>query len=152
MLGEDLLNKLFTVVTLGGGVWAIAVGLRRLILRSSERDWTPVTGRIRSSGFEESGTGVSKAYSIAVEYEYEYRGVQYRGDRVTPMRYWPALRSTAESLVRRYPAGQEVIVFVNPRNPVKAVLEPGRPAYAALCYVLCGAFVAALAYFVLISR
>ena len=51
---------------------------------------------------------------------------------------WSSVRSTADSYARKYPRGRDVTVFVNPQNPGKSVLEPGRQVIAATCYVLLG--------------
>lgn len=146
MNGTDYLDLLFLAIVGGPALWAIGIGLRRLVLRNPELDWAQVPGRIRISGVDVEDLGDGNAYSLVVEYEYEYRGVRYLGDRIAPIGHWGAFRFSAETSARRYPVGREVTVYVNQRNPGQAVLEPARQPYQALCYCLVGGGALTLAY------
>lgn len=145
MAEADFARTLITIVLAGGGLWAAGVGLRRLLLRNPELDWAPVAGKIRISGVEERRDGDGdKHYSHTLEYAYEFHGARFLGSRIAPMDYSLSFRFSAEERARRYPPGREVTVYVNPLNPGRAVLEPGRQTFVATCHVLIG--VAALVF------
>jgi len=81
----------------------------------------------------------------AIEYSYEVDGVAYRGNRVTKspllLKNWPG---PAERLVARYPVGVTISVFVDPKDPHRAYLQPRGYRGAAFVVIGLGALVIAL--------
>lgn len=64
-------------------------------------------------------------YGPAVRYEYRHKGREFVGEIVQSYYITTSSYRTAERAASRYPKGKAVKVFVNPRNPYSAVLEPG---------------------------
>lgn len=56
-----------------------------------------------------------------LDYRYAVDGVEYRGSRVA---FGPVLGQGAHDLVARYPIGETVMVYYDPRRPQRAVLQP----------------------------
>ena len=92
----------------------------------SSKTWTPASGRITRSGVQEhrskqKGTG----YLAVISYDYTVGRRRYSATRVRFGDFGGAFSSDGRRVVERYPAGSAVTVFVSPRNPRAAVLEPG---------------------------
>jgi hypothetical protein len=84
--------------------------------------WPSVRGTVLSSRVElrESGEGGVMEHP-AVVYSYEVKGETYKGERIAP---GPSLSgSGAKQVVARYPAGNQVNVYYNPKDPSDSVLE-----------------------------
>jgi len=81
----------------------------------------------------------------AIEYSYDFDGVAYRGNRVAKgplfLTNWPG---PAERLVSRYPVGATISVFVDPKDPHRAYLQPRGYKGAVFVAILLGAIVIAL--------
>jgi hypothetical protein len=65
-------------------------------------------------------------YYPKIRYQYEVDGKIYTGDRIS----FSAVeggekKSESQAVVNRYPSGQRVIVYYDPKHPNKAVLERG---------------------------
>jgi hypothetical protein len=71
---------------------------------------------------------------------YEHRGPKFVGDRIAPLNlgFSGPSRWGPESVTRRYPRGRRVTIYVNPREPGSAVLEPGRQVFESVFLVLIG--------------
>ncbi len=63
-------------------------------------------------------------YTPEVEYKYRIDGIPYTCERVFFGQYSDD-RSFAEDMLKRYPAGKQVLVYYDPEDPENAVLEPG---------------------------
>jgi hypothetical protein len=74
-----------------------------------------------------SGHGrAAPSYGIDLRYRYEVLGRSYFGDRASFGRLsFGGGEGTAESLVRKYPAGSAVDVHYDPARPTKSVLQVG---------------------------
>jgi hypothetical protein len=62
-------------------------------------------------------------YRPVVEYAYQVRGRDYRGNQIKLNVAVSGGQSYAERVVKRYPQGGEVAVHYNPARPSSAVLE-----------------------------
>jgi hypothetical protein len=143
---QTIFETLVALVFCGAGLWFLIQGLARLLLPLRERAWTSVEGKITESGVNEDSEGDGTTYSAHVQYQFHYRGINYINDRIAPLQFWSSMRWTAESYARKYPRGREVTVYVNPRNPGEAVLEPGRQVIAASCCALLGVVFCTIAW------
>jgi len=86
--------------------------------------WPVRPGRVESSRLfvDDSGDGIS--YIPQVNYLYQVEGRWYKGHRVRWMHNFTQ-RERAQSMVDQHPAGADVKVFVNPKQPEDVVLCPG---------------------------
>ena len=108
----------------------LAFGLWRLWLEIRPKYWDQATGRIISSYLDKQSQTVrggisSFAYIPVVEFEYSYDGQTLRSKRWRAGNYVHGQQLKALSVIRHYPVGATVIVFVNPNNHEKAFLEYG---------------------------
>ena len=94
-------------------------GLRKLLRLHPERHWVSVPGVIRES----NETGERRSQPL-IRYTYEYQGRRHSGEAVSAIRERYLGRKGAVEAARKYPVGQDVAVFVNPKDPSQAVLEP----------------------------
>lgn len=121
------------------GVIAIAAFVALIVVASKFRasaDWREVQGRVISSEVRSiartPGTGAESTDRRPVEfeadivYEYHFEGQRHEGRRI-----YPAMSSVfsdsqlAQELVDRFPAGEEVSVYVDPDRPSQAALIKG---------------------------
>lgn len=94
--------------------------------------WLPVQARILSSRVRKETTSPSDPDDIVrityyypeVTYEYDVAGVTYTSNKILFLRVNYS-RADAEATAARYPAGGQATAWVDPRNPRRAVLEPG---------------------------
>ncbi len=105
--------------TFGWGVWQAYQGLDSLA-------WTQVEGRVQSSEVKSSRDSDGTTYRSKITYTYEWGNEKKSGDQVrTSGSIGTSGGGLARDEVARYPAGKPVKVFVNPKQPKTAVLEPG---------------------------
>lgn len=81
------------------------------------------------------------AWKAHVEYRYEVDGKQYTSSRISFSDYGSSIKSSHEERAGRYPAGKEVRVFYDPKDPRKAVLEIGAPVVDYLTIAFGAVFV-----------
>jgi len=127
-----LLVRILGLFLLFGGLTSLLVGWRARKLAEESPFWPSVSGRVLESAVRKEtstssvGSRVSTvtSYFPEIEYEYDYQGRHYHSSRVLVARVnFP--ESEARAAVDRCPVGSEVMVFVNPRRPRIAILEPG---------------------------
>jgi hypothetical protein len=65
-------------------------------------------------------------YYPKIRYQYEVGGKSYTADRMSfSGGEGGEKKSESQAVVNRYPSGQKVIVYYDPKHPEKAVLERG---------------------------
>lgn len=145
--------KLFVVVTLALifgliGIYFVGQGFLRLIRSNPELDWLAVPGQIIESRVHQGYRGTKSAF---IRYAYQHQGVTYESRQIAPLEFWSSA-STADTYVEMYPTDQNLMVYVNQRDPEKAVLEPKNQPIAAVASILFGialGLTAVMAYFML---
>ncbi len=90
------------------------------------RRWTRVRGTVTGSFIAEGKTvdGPS-SYAPEIQYTYEFEGRKFFGERISVIGTSAQHRGHAREVLARYPVGASVDVYVDPRKPSRAVLEPG---------------------------
>ncbi len=109
----------------GMGLLMIAVALWSAWMNRRAADWPAVPGVIVRS---ELLTPTDAEATVRIEYEYRAGGELQRGSMLSYAGRSPA-ESDKAAQVATYPVGREVMVYVDPANPGRAVLE--RPASRA---------------------
>ncbi|MET0554425.1 MAG: DUF3592 domain-containing protein [Vicinamibacteria bacterium] len=131
------------------GLFFVGRGLPGLLQSLRALGWRRTDGQILGAGTPGytaragGGHGRTRMVRGAVLYRYTHEGREYVGDRLsfgTPIGLNPALASLAGAA--RYEAGQAVTVFVDPKDPSRAVLR--RSAPSSLVFALMGAGLLAL--------
>lgn len=134
------------------GLFFLARGLPGLFQALAALGWRRTDGQILGAGTlgytaaAGGGHGRTRMVRGAVSYRYRYEGHEYLGSRMsfgTPIGLNPALASLSGA--SRYEAGQAVTVFVDPKDPSRAVLR--RSAPSSLVFALMGAGFLALGIF-----
>lgn len=92
--------------------------------------WRKVRGRVREARacevqFADPDDASETMFEPLVLYDYSLDGRDYIGTRVglSPPQLYPSSRQAADR-IRRYRAGYEVVVYVDPANPNHALLDP----------------------------
>ena len=114
--GWGLLLSCFATMMTAEQVAALDRGLR-------SRGWPTVHGRVVDETVLTMRWQFGWAHSPAVRYEYEVGGEVHRAHTVSYR--GPIFRRAAQRTLDRYRPGQRVTVYYDPRNPARAVLEPG---------------------------
>ena len=101
--------------------WLWQAGERAMITRH----WVPVEATVLASGIKESqfSPNDSVKWQADVEYRYRFAGGVYHGRKVRRIEGPSPHRAKVEEVAAAYPAGREVVCFVNPARPEEAVLE-----------------------------
>jgi hypothetical protein len=92
----------------------------RRVLR--QENWRKVQGTVVDGQVVSTGDGM---YAACVAYKYTIDGISLTGNVVKSGAVEYNWRGPAKRVLRRYPTGAEVTVFVDPSNVGNAVLEPG---------------------------
>jgi hypothetical protein len=104
--------------------WATSVGWKSF----QANEWPTVSGTILSSAVRVDRVRGGSAYTPTVSYWYEFAGHPYEGSRITAMDSADA-EQTVSIIVKAFPPGRIVDVYVDPINPAYALLKPGFFAY-----------------------
>jgi hypothetical protein len=86
-----------------------------------ELSWVKLRARIVSSDVIFDG----ELYEPAIRFEYRVGASAYTGSKVRTGLIKFNWKGPARRMCERFPVGTEVPVFVDPVNPLSAVLEPG---------------------------
>ena len=121
------LGTLFGIIVLAF-VLADAVDDARADLDA--RDWAPVSGTIIASGVDSyREPDGNTTYCLRIEYEYDYENETYSGDMISHSIYSSTYDAAQCSSTRpnadEYPPGEAITVYVDPNDPIRAVLLTG---------------------------
>lgn len=95
----------------------LRIQLREWTLFRASDEWPDVVGKVTYSVAQYDSDG-SSPYIV---YEYRVEGHLYKHH--TRVQFGSEYTSEAESLVAKYPAGSDVIIYYNPDNPNDSVLR-----------------------------
>jgi Protein of unknown function (DUF3592) len=148
-------DRLLLEIFMSIAAFSFAFGFWIRRREQAARDWPQASGVIVASTTlrQYAGHGTYEK-SPVIEYEFSHDGRSFRSDHWRPLNFSVGNSISAQAVTSRYPVGQSVTVFVNPRNPMRSVLE-FQPSW--LCWVPFGfgiLFVAlsALALVVYVTR
>jgi uncharacterized protein DUF3592 len=129
-------------------------GIPGVVELMASRGWREVPGTIVGSGVQSyrgqagGGHGRAPLARSAVGFVYEVDGRSYTGTRAafgTPLGFGMGLSGIAAGQAARYEAGEQVPVWVDPRDPANAVLRRSAPSSVLLA--LAGAALLVLGLF-----
>jgi hypothetical protein len=119
--------SLFAAAMIGVIVLAVVVKMKEV---QGAKTWRTTSGTITRSEIRavkkrdlDNREKVRSAPSIA--YEYTVNGKRYSGERISLAEIIP--ESDIEAILARYPLGAQVMVYYDPSNPRRAVLERDLP-------------------------
>lgn len=112
---------------------------------SRSADWPSTQGTVVVSEvvgtYGDTVRRKGNAWKAHVEYRYEVDGKRYTSSRISFSDYGSSIKSSHEERAGRYPAGREIQVFYDPKDPGKAVLEIGAPVVDYLTIAFGAVFV-----------
>jgi len=114
---------LFFLVFLAAGLLFTGLMAMELVQQVRQRDWPAVPCTIVRSGV--GGESTDGSYAASVEYRYEWQGRALTSSVIKTGYSGSESWNDAQSLVDAYPAGAASTCYVNPANPVEAVLDRG---------------------------
>ena len=133
--GQIFLAVCGTLLFAGSLVFAYFGWVQGLRAKLRSDDWVKVPATVLRSEVKRSGSGKNTSYRALIEYQYCYRGQNFSGSACD---FWDDVttgRGSSESLCRKYPAGSTCECWVDPADPVHAVLSrewPGRITFVAI--------------------
>lgn len=118
------LALVFIFLVVGAGLcwwgWTILQNAR------ASAAWPSVEGRITSADLDHSTDAEGgDSYSPEVVYAYVVDDLSYENEEIKFGENSYGSEREAQAILNRYPVGQVVVVFYDPAQPEKAVLEPG---------------------------
>jgi hypothetical protein len=136
--------RTFALLLLGVGAVMILGALRQSTRGRETRNWTRAQGRVVEARVEELPGPAEEGgpkFRAVVRYRYEARGRTWESEQValgaSPSDASPD-RAEAQRRVDRHPAGREVDVWFDPRDPGQAVLVRGVPRAQTAVTVVVG--------------
>jgi hypothetical protein len=96
--------------------------------------WPAAMGNVIMSTVERRSSEDGYTDYPVVQYSYQVGGQAYQSYKLAP---GPEMGGTgARKVIAKYPAGAQVMVFYDPRNPAEAVLERKAPAQWLMWLIL----------------
>ena len=108
----------------------LIVAVKNIRQQNNSDNWPTVSGKIISSEAEKNDFLFShifpSRYSAHVVYEYQINDQTYTSDCISLTHFEPSGHQDVLDYLKDYPKGKQVVVYVNPDNSEKPVLEPGK--------------------------
>ena len=154
MIAPD--ERLALEIFMGIAALSFAFGFWIRRREQTARDWPQTSGVIVASTTKLrplAGFGTYEASPI-IEYEFTHDGRSIRSDHWRPLNFSFGNSISAQAVTSRYPVGQSVTVFVNPRNPMRSVLEfqPSGLCWVPFCFGIMFVALFALALLIFVAR
>lgn len=125
-----IVGLLFVGIALCVAAWAF-YQVRRA---RSQFAWNRETATVKSATLE-----IGKGFYANIEYEYLREGRRILSNQLQTLEVslpWP---TSAQQMIEKYPVGSEITVYVDPKDPSNAVIEPGGdPKYLPLFLTIAG--------------
>jgi hypothetical protein len=141
---------LITLAMFAAGIFFILWGGYEIMAGYASKKWPSVEGKVTSSYVQKQVRSIKDSskkptYYPKVRYQYSVGGKSYTGDRISfSGGEGGEKKSKAQAVVNRYPSGQKVIVYYDPKHPERAVLLMGftwktfMPFVAGLAFLAVG--------------
>ena len=126
-------DGLFLAILMALAGFSVAVGFLIRRIEQAASKWPRASGIIVTSATESQslGRGRTEVFPI-IEYEFTHEGRSFRSSHWRKFNFSVGNSISAQAVTARYPVGSSVSVLVNPRNPMRSVLEC-EPSW--LCWV-----------------
>lgn len=122
---------LITLAMFAAAIFFILWGGYEIMAGYASKKWPSAEGKVTSSYVQKQVRSVKDSskkptYYPKVRYQYEVGGKTYICDRLSfAGGEGGDTKIEAQALANRYPSGQKVVVYYDPKHPEKAVLERG---------------------------
>jgi hypothetical protein len=135
-------NEVPWVFMVGGALSLLILG-RFLWLGYHSQNWPTTTGRIATCKIiRRRGNRGEPAGTVRLTLAYEVAGKSYVGGRIGYHGAEGGTLAEAESLARLFAEGTEVTVYYDPKNPRRAVLQPGTNPMLPMAMLIGAGFLA----------
>jgi len=120
--------KYFTLIfALAIGVVAIWMSQKLVRLYFTVRSWDKVRAKVLSKEIvvNEKSSDVEQPYRLKVEYSYQYKDVDYKGNKIDLVELMGGSRNyrKAEGEKRVAKFDDEITIYINPDNPTQSVMS-----------------------------
>ena len=133
--------------TIAAASFALGFWIRRK--EQAACSWPQASGRIVTCELmRQPGPKGGEVVTPIIEYEFNHEGRSLKSSHWRLGNFSVGNSVSAQAIISRYPVGSPVIVFVNPRQPMKSVLEH-QPSW--LSWVPFGFGILFLALFILVT-
>jgi hypothetical protein len=128
IVSGNVRGRKFLRLIVGAALFFLGILLTDIPTMIISQGWPTTEGNIRvcrlvGTSFKEYDGDIHTETKVYISYQYTVNGIPYSSSRVnsikSPFSMYPP------SYASRYPAGKDVTVFYNPKDPSEAVLEPG---------------------------
>ena len=146
------MNKIaFFLIFAVGGIAFVLIGYNSMQKAKAAKAWPTVEGRITASEVDsywkrDRDSGSQRMHQAKIAYEYTVDGENYESTKISFMNTSSSMRSQAQAVVKKYPAGGTATIYYNPLNPQEAVLEPGATG-GAMFFMAAGGIFALIGIF-----
>ncbi|MGE9266488.1 MAG: DUF3592 domain-containing protein [Verrucomicrobiales bacterium] len=135
-----LVARLLMGVFIAVGAICLLIGFFQIKEARASVGWMETEGLILESRVESHHDSDGTTYGAEVRYSYRVKDAEFEGSRISYGDYSSSNHGRAKEIVARYPVGAEVVVYVDPADIKKAVLEPGMSGGVWLLPGIGGAF------------
>lgn len=142
------MDPLIAAALVFAGAWFFLLNLLELWKSKKAATWPEVVGKVVSAKVEDPSGDDTMTYRPAILYEYTCEGQPYSSREISCFEIISMSRSVIEEICLKYPAGSEVVVRYDPRNPARSVLEvgPSRHGYRNFAMGILGVLAGLLLY------
>lgn len=114
------------------GTFDAVIGYQFYRVYDARSRYEEVEARVVTSSVNTRHSSDGSTYEPSIEFLYEFEGVQYRSERHAFLSMATSDRRFAEAACRRFPLGAEVTAFVDPEDPMEAVLDLSGDSFPAI--------------------
>jgi len=124
-----IVATLFGLPFFAVGVWMLWSIGSAVFDASQMRGWVQVNATLTRGGYETHSGDDSDTYEAFGDYTYSFGGARYTGNRVSLSSGGDNIGSYQQDMGRRLQstarAGGSLVVFVDPANPGRSIIDPG---------------------------
>ena len=115
---------LFGAVFFGFGMLALSLGAIPPVLNYfSMKSWVAAEAVVLSTDLETHQGSDSTTYKVVAQYQYQYRGLDYVGDRVGLSTGSDNIGNWHRDTYNRLKANPSITIWVNPDNPEQSIID-----------------------------
>ncbi len=121
--GKRVLILFGAVFALFGSIALVPMLIIPLQKTNAAKTWASVPATVVSSKVKSHASDDSTTYSPYIAYRYEVGGEEYLGDQYSFMGGSGSGRDSKVQIVRQYPKGRTIGIYVNPGDPTESVIK-----------------------------
>lgn len=126
--------------------------VRPMVETNQAEGWVAVEAEVVESRVEEAHSSRSYDYEPLVVYSYVYEGTPHESHQLAFSSMMKPERRGAMAVVKQYPVGSKITVYVNPQAPSEAVVLRDREQDLRLKLIGPMLILVAIVFFVMLAR